>query len=156
MAQFAPRSHSKEEPAMKKLTALLLLLGLMLSLCACGGEAPAPTAEPETTVEPTAEPTPEELMAASESDAAAYAMMTPPASGSDITVDADLYAKAQEFIGLSAKEMYEAIGEPTSVQYAASCLEEDADDGMLYYPGFYVWTVRQGANETVHAVYLEE
>ena len=146
---------------MKKMIALLLLLGLMLTLCACGqtaAEEPAaePAAEAAAETEPTAEPTEEEILAASMANAAQAALVTPPASGSDITIDEDLFQQAQEFIGLSAAEMFAAIGEPTSVEYAASCEDEDTDDGMLYYPGFYVWTMRQGAVETVRAVYPEE
>lgn len=141
---------------MKKFAALMLVMGLILSLCACGAAQTQEELELVPMEPVAATPSVEEQMAASESNAALYAGATPPASQSDIVLDEDLYAQAQEFIGLSAAEMYAAIGEPTSVQYAASCLEEGADDGMLFYPGFYVWTVRNGAEETVHAVYLEE
>ncbi len=42
---------------MKKLASLLLILGILLSLCACGAaNQPAPTATAETTAEPTEEP----------------------------------------------------------------------------------------------------
>lgn len=42
---------------MKKIASLLLVLGILLSLCACGtANQPAPTAAPETTAEPTEEP----------------------------------------------------------------------------------------------------
>ncbi len=42
---------------MKKLASLLLILGILLSLCACGAaNQPAPTAAAETTAEPTEEP----------------------------------------------------------------------------------------------------
>ena len=42
---------------MKKLALLLLILGILLSLCACGAaNQPAPTAAAETTAEPTEEP----------------------------------------------------------------------------------------------------
>lgn len=42
---------------MKKLASLLLILGILLSLCACGAaNRPAPTAAAETTAEPTEEP----------------------------------------------------------------------------------------------------
>lgn len=44
---------------MKKLASLLLILGILLSLCACGAaNQPAPTAAAETTAEPTEEPPP--------------------------------------------------------------------------------------------------
>lgn len=146
---------------MKKMFALLLVLGLMVSLCACGGgeETVQPSEnmvpmEPVIPTEPAEADGMEELVAASETNAAAMAEQEPPASATDAELDEEAYATAQEFIGQSAADMQAAIGEPTSVQYAASCLEEGADDGMLFYPGFYVWTVRNGAEETVHDVYL--
>lgn len=144
---------------MKKIIALLLMLGLMVSLCACGGqeEAPAQTGEnmvPMVPVEPEDVTGMEELLAASETNAAELAAQEPPASATDTNMDEEAYAKAQEFIGQAAADMKAAIGEPDSVQYASSCLEEGAEDGMLFYPGFYVWTVRNGADETVHDVYL--
>lgn len=155
------RFLSKEEITMKKITALLLLLGLMMSLCACGNQSepvqesdnlvPMEPVLPEATVDPAVI---EEIMVASETNATALGEQEPPASATDVNLDEEAYALAQEFIGLSAAEMQAAIGEPTSVQYAASCLEEGAEDGMLFYPGFYVWTVRNGADETVHDVYL--
>jgi len=146
---------------MKKMTALLLLLGLMLTLCACGQTAGEPAAEAAPAAgtaetETTPEATEEDILAASMANAAQAALVTPPASGSDISTNEDLMRQAEEFIGLSAAEMFAAIGEPTSVEYAASCEDEDTDDGMLYYPGFYVWTMRQGFTETVRAVYPEE
>lgn len=146
---------------MKKMFALLLVLGLMVSLCACGdGEETVQPSENMVPMEPVIPTEPaeadgmEELVAASETNAAAMAEQEPPASATDAELDEEAYATAQEFIGQSAADMQAAIGEPTSVQYAASCLEEGADDGMLFYPGFYVWTVRNGAEETVHDVYL--
>ncbi len=143
---------------MKRSIALLLLLGLMVSLCACGGqEESVQVSENLVPMEPVAAENTadmEELMAASETNAAVLAAQEPPASATDADLDEEAYAKAQEFIGQSAADMQAVIGEPASVQYAASCLEEGAEDGMLFYPGFYVWTVRNGAEETVHDVYL--
>lgn len=147
---------------MKKMFALLLVLGLMVSLCACGGQEEVETAqvsenlvpmEPVEPIEAEADGM-EEVVVASETNAAVLAAQEPPASATDVELDEEAYATAQEFIGQSAADMQAVIGEPTSVQYAASCLEEGADDGMLFYPGFYVWTVRNGADETVHNVYL--
>mgnify|MGYP007070335156 CR=1 FL=1 len=40
-----------------------------------------------------------------------------------------------------------------SSEYASSCEEENAEDGMLYYDGFTVWTVRNADGELVHDVY---
>ena len=137
---------------MKKTIALLLLLGLMMSAAACGAlnaDDPAPAEETEVPVEA--------LMAASESDAAALAAIEPPASVTDASVvDEESFAQAQELVGEPVNALYEAIGEPTDSQYAVSCLEDGAEDGMLYYDGFYVWTLRTEQDEIVHAVYLEE
>ncbi|MBR2717379.1 MAG: hypothetical protein IKD79_06550, partial [Oscillospiraceae bacterium] len=130
--------------------------------------------------EPTAEPAEETAEAAGQSseasEQAAGASGTnadeQPGSGTDaeytepapltdletpMPVDDPLYEAAQSCVGRSVEELYEAVGEPTGgSQYAASCLEENAEDGMLYYDGFYVWTVKNDSGETVHAVYLSQ
>ena len=64
-------------------------------------------------------------------------------------------APAEACVGQTLEELYAAVGEPDSASYAASCLEENAEDGMLFYPdlGIYVWTVRGESGEVVHAVY---
>ena len=144
---------------MKKTIALLLMLGLMVSLCACGAqeEEPAQVGDnlvPMEPVEPEETLDVEEILAASQTNASALAAQEPPASATDADLDKAAYETAREFIGQQAADMQAAIGEPTSVQYASSCLEEGAEDGMLFYPGFYVWTVRNGGDETVHDVYL--
>lgn len=140
---------------MKKIFALLLVLGLMMSVAACGAKTESSESlVPLEPVEATAEPTVEEIMLASETNAAALAEAVPPASATDTSLDKDAYETAQEFVGMSVEELYEAIGEPADSQYAASCLEENAEDGMLFYDGFYVWSLRGAEDEIVHAVYL--
>lgn len=140
---------------MKKIFALLLVLGLMMGLAACGAE---PEAEenlvPLEPVEATDEPLEEEVLRASETNAAALAEAVPPASATDTSLDQAAYDKAQELVGASVEELYAAIGEPTETQYAASCLEDNAEDGMLFYEGFYVWSLRTAEEEIVHAIYL--
>ena len=94
-------------------------------------------------------------MEASASEAAAISEEMP-ASASDAEPDAEAFAAAEACVGLSVEELYAAVGEPTGdASYAASCLEENAEDGMLFYDelGFYVWTLRNADGETVHAVY---
>lgn len=143
---------------MKRIAALLMILGITVSLCACGAEEPVQVSENLVPLEPVEEVEVqdlEELLIASETDAAGRGGQEPPASATDVELDEELYALAESFVGQSAADMRTAIGEPLSVQYAASCLEEGAEDGMLFYPGFYVWTVRNGAEETVHKVYLD-
>ena len=140
---------------MKKIIVCLLLLGLMAGLCACGGGEPAATPEPAVTPEPTPDMT--EILAASASDAELAAQQLPPASSTDATtMDEEMYNLALECIGLTVEELYEVIGEPGDVQYQASCdgeEGEEAEDGMLFYDGFYVWTVRTNEHEIVRDVY---
>ena len=142
---------------MKKTRILLICAVLALCLAGCGGE-PAP--EPTPTEEPALETlspvqATEEIMEASASEAEAIAEEAP-ASDTDIEIDEDAFAAAEACVGLSVEELYAAVGEPTGdASYASSCLEENAEDGMLFYDafGFYVWTVRNADGETVHAVY---
>ena len=128
---------------MKKIIALLLLLGLVFSLSACSRE----DAAPEETPAPVEE-------TASASDLGLEPAL-PPASATDTAgVDMTAYETALSFIGSSVEELYEACGEPLDSQYAASCEEEGAEDGMLFYDGFYVWSLRTEESETVRGVYL--
>ena len=132
---------------MKKWTAIALLLALLAGLCACAGGA---ADQPEETAAPTEQP-------ASETNTEPV-NLEPPASETDaVTVDTTAYETAQEYIGRSVEELYEAVGEPTSSQYASSCEVEDAEDGMLFYEegGFYIWSVRTADEELVRAVYLD-
>ncbi len=143
---------------MKKLLCIILCGALALCLAACGaGESPEPSPEPDPAegmvelapVTPTPEPV-------SGTDALP-GIDEPPASASDAApaLDEAAFAAAQACVGRAAAELTEAVGEPDSAGYAASCLEENAEDGMLLYEalGFYVWTVRGESGETVHAVY---
>lgn len=142
---------------MKKALFILLCGLLALSLAACGAAEPEPTPEPTPEVELT-EIAPvrpqEEIEEASASSAAAQE--EPAASATDAVLDEDAFAAAEACVGRTAEELFDAVGEPTGgASYAASCLEENAEDGMLFYDelGFYVWTVRGESGETVHAVY---
>lgn len=127
---------------MKKLITLLLAMLLCLSLCACGGdkgaETPAPTAAPtaepvatEAPAEPTAEPAPTEA---------------PVVESNDKEI-------AMSLIEAPIEDLYAAIGEPaTPGEYASSCLI-DGEDGVLYYDGFTVYTLRYAdGTETVYHV----
>ncbi len=136
---------------MKRFWIVALCMALVLCLAACSESA----AEAETALETMAPvtPSPEEVQMASESDAQA-AEQEPEASATDAAWDDTDYLAAQACIGLTVEELYDEIGEPESAQYAASCEEEDAEDGMLFYDDFYVWTVRTAEEEIVHDVYL--
>ena len=139
---------------MKKTTIAFLCAVLALCLTGCGEAAPEPSPEvPLETLAPVL--TVEEVMEASAVEAAAIAAEAP-ASATDIELDEEAFAAAEACVGLTVEELYAAVGEPTGdASYAASCLEENAEDGMLFYDelGFYVWTVRNADGETVHAVY---
>lgn len=140
---------------MKRWMIAALALGVSLSLCACGDIQEA--AEAETNMQPL-EPAVEEI-AASESSAAEIPEI--PASDTDAApavtvVPGEDYERARECIGLSVDELIAALGEPESRQYASSCETENAEDGMLFYEGFYVWTLRTDESELVRDVYLDE
>ena len=139
---------------MKKTTIAFLCAVLALCLTGCSGAAPEPT--PEVALETLAPvQTVEEVMEASAVEAEAIAAEAP-ASATDVELDEEAFAAAEACVGLTVEELYDAVGEPTGdASYAASCLEENAEDGMLFYDelGFYVWTVRNADGETVHAVY---
>ena len=125
---------------MKKFIAMLLAL-LMLSLCACGAEAPAQE-EAQLNVIPKAE----ETVAATEEVKAEETTAETAAPA------LDKKALAESCIGKDISELFALIGEPESADYAPSCLVEGGEDGMLYYDGFVVYTVRKGDVETVDYV----
>lgn len=146
---------------MKKIMFFVFSVLLVLCLSACGApepaSAPEPTAVPqEELVEQTA-PTPDPAALEEASATTAEKLdAAEPASATDVALDEDAFAAAEECVGRTAEELFDAIGEPTGdTHYAASCLEENAEDGMLFYDdlGFYVWTVRSESGEVVHAVY---
>lgn len=149
---------------MRKFTTIALLAALVLCLAACsrGGASasqPAPTEAPAGTAEPTATPSSDVLakLAASDTDAAVAKTQTPPASNTDLEVDGEAYEKAKACEGLTIFDLYAAIGQPAETPtYGPSCLQENAQDGMLRYKGFYVWTVRTDTEEIVHQVSLDE
>ena len=63
----------------------------------------------------------------------------------------DKKALAESCIEKDISELYALIGEPSSSEYAPSCLVE-GEDGTLYYDGFVVYTTREGDVETVYYV----
>ena len=150
---------------MKKRIITFLAAAMCLCLCACG-EAAEP--EPADDVDlQTMEPVIDEN-AASESDAQAL-FREAPASDSDTVppeeeaTPSDMEASVDErlelaksYIGLSAEELIAALGEPEDAQYASSCEAENAEDGMLFYDGFYIWTLKTDESELVRDVYPDE
>ena len=138
---------------------------MCLCLCACGK-----TAQPEIADDAdlqTMAPVIDEN-AASESDAQALFREAPAsdsdtappeeaASPADSEASADeRFELAQSYIGRSAEELIAALGEPEDAQYASSCEAENAEDGMLFYDGFYIWTLKTDESELVRDVYPDE
>lgn len=141
---------------MKKLLALLLAFGMLLCLCACGAkeEAPAEEEKPEAPV--LAEATDTDLATEPVEASSGDVVVAPPAAAAAASdVDQDMFEQAIECIGLTPTDLIAAIGEPESTEYTSSCLEDNAEDGMLYYNeyGFYVWTLRYtDGTETIQDV----
>lgn len=164
-----------------KTITLLLTAVLLLSLCACGSDAPTqeatpapeasaapaltpvPTAEPSAAPEPTAEPEPS---AAPEDTPAPEAEPEPePETGSTPvsapeTVPADIQSSPQsalkdtalELVGSDVSALYDAVGYPISSSYAPSCVG-DGEDGELVYDGFTVYTFKAASGgETISVV----
>lgn len=129
---------------MKKIVLMLVAAVLLMNLCACGKEEPAPTAVDEQInvtpkveeTTPTAVETPTETTAETEA----------------VEPAADPKALAESCIDKNVSELYALIGEPNSSDYAPSCLVQGGEDGMLYYDGFVVYTTREGDVETVYYV----
>ena len=149
---------------MRKTLICVLCALLALSATACGaGAAPAatPVPEPMTPVESAepaeaASPDETESLPAEADDASQSDAEEAPASATDAVMDAAAMAAAEACVGQPVEALYNAVGEPDGgAQYAASCLEENAEDGMLFYDelSFYVWTVKDETEEIVHAVY---
>ena len=141
---------------MKKIISAALALGMLACLAACGStenteelnmQEISPIVEAESASESSA--------SAMEHEAPASDTNAAPQPLEDTDVPAG-YVVAQEYIGRTAAELVEAIGEPESSQYAASCEVDGGEDGMLFYDGFYVWTIRTAEEELVRAVYLDE
>lgn len=54
----------------------------------------------------------------------------------------DKFAVAQNMAGSMVEDLYAAIGRPNGADYTTSCLVFDGQDGLLYYDGFTVSTVK--------------
>ena len=130
---------------MKRIAYFLLAVVMLLSLCACGDKEEAAPTEPAINVQPKVEAT----VAAQETAAPTAAPTEAPTEAADPV--ADQKALAESCIEKDISELYALIGEPTSSEYAPSCLVE-GEDGALYYDGFVVYTTREGDVETVYYV----
>lgn len=129
----------------KTISIIILLLALALALAGCSRNQ-APAATPVPTAEGGAAP-------ASATDTSSA--MLPPASSTDTNAQS-AFTTAQGYIGRSVQDLYAAVGQPAETAYGHSEQYEDAEEGMLFYDGFYVWTLRTAAGETVQEVYLDQ
>lgn len=129
---------------MKKMIVIVMSVVLLLGLCACGQEAPAPT-EPVISAQPKVEET-----APVEATVPATEEATEAATEAAMSTE-DRKALAESCIDKDVSELYALIGEPESSEYAPSCMVE-GEDGALYYDGFVVYTTRVGDVETVYYV----
>ena len=127
---------------MKKIITLVLALTLCMALCACGGDKPAET--PASTAAPVVTEAPVEATAAPTEE---------PAPTAEPVVESNDKEVAMSLIDAPIEDLYAAIGEPaTPGEYASSCLI-DGEDGVLYYDGFTVYTLRYAdGTETVYHV----
>lgn len=126
----------------KRIIILTLTLVMLLCLCACGGNKPAETAPSQPSAEPAATEAPPVQESSAEENAAEEA-----AEPADLVNEA--YEKALALKDHDVQELYDAIGEPESSDYASSCLV-DGEDGALYYNGFTVYTLKTADGETVY------
>ena len=130
---------------MKRLLALAACLVLALSLSACGGGNDTPATNPPAT-NPPATSTPEPTNPPADPT-------DPPAESNDgASTTEDAREVAMSLIDHDVQELYDAIGEPISSDYAPGCLEPNSEDGELVYDGFVVYTVRTAEREYVYDV----
>ncbi len=138
---------------MKRLLALAACLVLALSLSACGGGNDTPATNPPAT-NPPATSTPESTNppAADPTDPPAEPTDPPAESNDSASTTEDAREVAMSLIDHDVQELYDAIGEPISSDYAPGCLEPNSEDGELVYDGFVVYTVRTAEREYVYDV----
>ena len=126
---------------MKKwmLIALALLLVMTAAACKKGGKEEKANAQGGTTeqmVETTTE-------------------MDEGGPGEEVDGPSD-WDLAVDCIGEDVQVLYDTIGFPTKMEYFDSSIEAGEEstiqEGVLYYDGFCVYTLKEGASEIVHNV----
>ncbi len=143
---------------MKKFAALILALSMIFLLCACGGsdkeepeaEQAQPTEMPSVTAPPAGESGSDGMITADENNAPDAQL----AQGSDLSSEEAQLALSLQ--GQDVSKLIEQIGEPKSREYTASCIAPDggAEDGLLYYDGFTVSTLRYpNGSESIMGVF---
>lgn len=136
------------EDNMKIRRSAALILAAIIVFClfsACGEQAepaPAPAAETPAANAPVAAPP---VKSANGNDNAPVSTSEAPAEVNEAK------ALAESFIGKDVNELFSAVGEPNSAEYASSCLGP-GEDGELVYDDFTVYTYRENGVETVQDV----
>lgn len=120
---------------MKKIIVALMLVMSLLVLCAaCGSSETAESAAVSATMAPVEETAPE-------AEAEPVEEATEP-QGEEETAAEDSFEVAKGMTGAPVEDLIAAIGEPEGSEYTTSCLIPTGEDGLLYYDGFTVSTIR--------------
>lgn len=133
---------------MKKFAIIFLVCISALLLAACGGDTTAASEAPEAVV---SQPEVSANAAVPPMNTAAPNANAPAQENSQKADSAALKATAEEYVGQPVEELFAAIGEPISADYATSCLGP-GEDGELVYDGFVVYSYKEGDSEVVHSV----
>lgn len=134
---------------MKKIAILMLCLSVLL--CGCGS-APAETTAPKAPAETTAPAVSTTAPETTAPETTTVPETTAPETTEETEPVDEARVLAESCIDKSVEELYKLIGEPDSADYAPSCLDENGEDGILYYENFIVYTYREGDTETVSFV----
>lgn len=142
-----------------KQTAMILMLCLLVLLSACGaagtqsGKLSETPPASQTQPPETAKPAPAEPAAATETPAPTEKPPeeTPPTETEEPAPVDEKLETAKTFVGKTTPELFAAIGEPDSSDYAPSCLGP-GEDGNLYYESFTVYTYRENGMEKIRIV----
>lgn len=127
------------------LLALVMALTVFCTACGGGTKEPAPTEQPvEATELPTVTAPPkgdqsQDGMLSSDDNAAPELRD----HETDLANMSETQRKVEEeLLGATVEDLYAAIGQPKSAEYATSCVVADGEDGILQYDGFIVSTTR--------------
>ena len=140
----------------KSLVSALLALLLLFALAACGAPAPAPEPTPEpTAVLPV--PSLSSVLPGSDLQSPSGGESVETASPAAPAVDEALLEAVRACIDQDVSVLYDTVGKPLDSSYAPSCLgiEQNGEDGELYYEGFTVATYREGDKEIVRDVIVD-
>ncbi|MGX8693072.1 MAG: hypothetical protein ACSW8E_04865 [Clostridia bacterium] len=133
---------------MKRVSALILLLALMLSLAACGS---APVQETDEDVPKLTSVLPGSSQKAPAAEPTEAPKATPAPVKDAKSETSETVARILRMKGQPVKDLIDLVGEPISREYSSSCLIEGGQDGQLIYEGFIVYTlVQKDGTETIY------